>query len=171
MKGLARVLRRAPATVPNIRTVSIPLRNVTVNLTDPGAAVAWGTKALAALPVGNLVLMGVVAYLRYSSSSAGLSATYNITSALGTAATADNALAGAEVDLVAATAAGAATAKLSPLQRLTHTAANVGNVIDNTAANVNLNLNVTVPDADVTASSVLTLNGVIHLAVLVLGDD
>ena len=152
-------------------TLAIPIRNKAVAITDPGAAVAYGTAVLGALPPGNLVYLGAVAYLKMSSASAGLSATYNATAAVGTGATADATLSGAEVDLLAAAAAGAATAKVSPMLRLASTDALGGGIIDNTAGNLNANLNVTVPDADISAGSSITVNGVLYLSFVVLGDD
>ena len=163
-KGLLRSLARAPKLRQGPATLAIPIRNKAVAITDPGAAVAYGTAVLGALPPGNLVYLGAVAYLKMSSASAGLSATYNATAAVGTGATADATLSGAEVDLLAAAAAGAATAKVSPMLRLASTDALGGGIIDNTAGNLNANLNVTVPDADISAGSSITVNGVLYLS-------
>jgi len=153
----------------------IPIRNLNVTISGAGAAVYFGTAVIAGLPAGNITFLSALMYLQGSSTDTDLTPTYNVTCAVGTTATADNNLASptTDSDIIPALAAGAATARVTPIQRFPHTAANVGVQLDNTAGDLELNLNCTVPDADITndQSAIITFNGNLHLTYVLAGDD
>jgi hypothetical protein len=167
-KGLARSLANAPKDQPSVRRVSIPMRALAVAITDPGAAVGYGTAVIAGLPEGNILLLGAVANVMLSSASAGITATFTANFAVGTAATADATLSGNEVNVIPSTATSAATAKVSPVTRGAQATAVM---LDNTDSSLKLNMNITVPDASLSANSSISVDGVLHLAYVLLGDD
>lgn len=168
MKGLPRSLARSPKTAPALHRVNIPFKALQVAITDPGAAVGYGTALCGALPEGNVLIVGAIANVVLSSASAGIIATFTANFSIGTAATADATLSGNEVNIIPSTAVSAATAKVAPQARGANATAVI---IDNTAKDQSLNMNITVPDASLSANSTMQVDGVLHLAYVVLGDD
>ena len=166
-KGLPRSLARAPKSTAVVRKLTIPIKNLVVAMTDVTTNGAWGTAVLRGLPEGNILLLGVIEYLQLTG-GAGQSTTFVATTAVGTAPTAEQTLAGAEVDILAAAAMSAATASVSPMTRA---ASATAQMIDNTDASKELNLNVTLVDAGSTANGDMLANGVIYITYVVMGDD
>lgn len=164
MKGLPRSLAHANIGV----SKNIPVRNLAVRTTG-ATGVGFGTAVIRDLPEGNILLLGAVAYLQFTKLDAGTLATFDGDYAIGSAPTADATLNGAEVDIIPSTALGAATAGVSPMAR----GANATQVIlDNTDGSLELNLNLLIDDASVSADDQdFTVSGVVTLAYLVLGDD
>lgn len=164
MKGLPRSLAHANIGV----SKNIPVRNLAVRTTG-ATGVGFGTAVIRDLPEGNILLLGAVAYLQFTKLDAGTLATFDGDYAIGSAATADATLSGAEVDIIPSTALGAATAGVSPMAR----GANATQVIlDNTDGSLELNLNLLIDDASVSADDQdFTVSGVVTLAYIVLGDD
>lgn len=170
-KGLPRSRRNAAPANVAVKKQAIVMNAVPFTTTG-ATGVGWGTVVVGDLPQGNILLLGAVGYFQLTSAHASVGATFNATVSLGSAPTADATLNGAEVDILASAALGAATAKVSPLGRLASSASIGGVVLDNTDDSLELNLNVTIPDADISADGVtFTVSGVIHLAYSVLGDD
>lgn len=171
-KGLPRSLSRG-------RALKKPIINQTINVraqvtaTAAAAGVGFGNVALATFPEGNVLFLGAVGNLRFSALGANATnviATWAGNYAVGSAVDADGTLSGNEVNLVGSTVIAAATARVSPFARGTG-ATQV--VLDNTAKNTNMILNVLVNAADITdATSVtLTVEGTLYIAYLMLGDD
>lgn len=170
MKGSPRSLRGAGNA--GVKTMVIPIKNLQLAITDPGAAIAFVSAVIGGLPKGNVLLLGSVCNLQLFSASAGLITNYTGNFSVGTVATADATLNGAEVNVIPSTAIAAATAKLSPLTRGQSTAPAI---IDNTSLTTSniplpLNLNVIIPDASISANSILVANGTLWIAYTVLGD-
>lgn len=170
-KGLARSLSRGKPISQNVVKQRIPVRNVPITITDPGAANAWGTAVLGDFDQGNMLYLGAVAYLQFNSTSAGLTTTWTGSCSLGTAPTADNVLSGAEIDLIPATTIAAATNRLSPLVRMVSTDAVGGGIFDNQNGSLEYNLNVLVDDAAISANSALTVSGYLEVAYIIMGDN
>lgn len=170
MKGLPRSLARGTPAVAAIQKLSIPVRNLALNVVD--GAPGYGTAVVAGLPQGNLLYLGAVAYLQFSTSDADITATFDGDYSIGTVPTADSDLADAgEADIIPSTALGAATAKVSPVVRGASTDALGGGIIDNTDGSLELNLNLLIDDAAISGAAAFTVNGVVHIAYIVLGDD
>jgi hypothetical protein len=106
--------------------------------------------------------------MRFTTADADVIATFDGDYSIGSAPTADNALAGAEVDIIASTPLGAATAKVSPLVRATKASAAV---LDNTDGALEVNLNLLIDDAAISGAADFTVDGVVILSYVVLGDD
>lgn len=171
-KGLPRSLSRAPAAAdPVVKKVTYPVNNLSVTVAAGVAAVGFGTSVIAGLPQGNILLLGAVCYMRFSTSDADIIATFDGDFAIGTTPTADVDVADAgEANIIASTALGAATAKVSPTLRATNVTTAV---LDNTDGSMELNLNLLIDDASITdsQSAVFLANGVVYLVYAVLGDD
>jgi hypothetical protein len=167
-KGLTRSLRRAAPQLQRITKQVIPVRNFLLTV-NGASGVGFGTGVVGELPEGNILFLGAVGYFVTTATNAGIVATYNATVSLGTAPTADSTLSGAEVDLLAATALGAATANVSPRVRITNA---TQSMLDNTDNSLEINLNVTVPDLDISANGViLSVTADIVLSYVVMADN
>lgn len=159
-----------------VRTIhrSIPLRDLVINVAATGSAIGFGTAVIEGLPQGNLLLQGAVVDLIFTGpTSANLVDTWEGDFSVGTAPTADNALSGGEVDIVPSTALAAATAEVSPRTAGRSTDTENGVIHDNTAGTLELNLNMLIDAAHISDDQNvnLTVNGALHLAIIVLGDD
>lgn len=178
MKGLFRSFRRLKAreggTQPAAagaggQGASLAIQKLTINLVNKpitiaaaGAGVAFGTVPLAALPKGRLLFLAKVVDVVVSTVDTDLITTWNGNWALGSAPDADGSLAGTEVDIVASTALGAATARVSPPTAFINTTAAV---LDNRAGTGEVNWNMFALAADFTdaGSAIMLLNGEIIL--------
>lgn len=173
MKGLPRSMAHAvPGTAATLRRITYPVKNVTVNAAAAAAGVGFGTVVLGYLPEGNILYLGGVSYLQFLTADADIGATWTGSYGVGTAADADGSLAGTEVNLIGSSSIAAATAKLSPVTRGV-SAADASEVLDNTASDLELNLNFVVTAADIADASAadFTVNGYVQLVYMVLGDD
>jgi len=168
-KGLKRSLARGGVQAPIVKQ-NIPVRNLTVNVAD--GAPGFGTAVIAALPQGNLLYLGAVSYLQFVTTDADVTATFGGDYSIGTVPTANNSLGDAgDADIIPSTPMGAATAKVSPIIRGASTDALGGGIIDNTDGSLELNLNVLIDDAAISGAAPFTVNGVVSIAFIVLGDD
>ena len=91
--------------------------NLTLSVVD--GAPGYGSVVGFRLPEGNILLHGAGGYLTLTTSDADITATFDGDISIGTGSTSDGTLSGAEINLVASTPLGAATAKVSPSVRLT----------------------------------------------------
>lgn len=168
MKGLDRSLSRGNPLKSNIIKDSIAF-DLTVSVTD--GAPGFGTAVIQGLPEGNLLYFGAVISLDLFTADGDVIATFSGDFSVGTAPTADGTLSGAEVDLIASTAIGPATAGVTPVTRGASTDSLQGGVFDNTAGTLELNLNVIIDDASISGDADFTATGVLHIAYTMLGDD
>lgn len=166
MKGMIRSLARNPFAQP-VRKLSIPVRALALSIAGT-TGVGFGTVPIGDLPPGNILFLGAVAYMQFTTADGDVVATYDGDYSIGSAPTADAALAGAEVDIIPSTAMGAATAGVSPVVR----GANATQVmLDNTDGSLELNLNVLIDDVSISGTGDFLVSGVLHIAFTVLGDD
>lgn len=167
MKGFIRALRRGPVQQPVVKQ-AIPVRNVPVSVAGT-TGVGFGTAVVGDFPAGNILLLGAVSYMQFSTVDGDVQATFDGDYSIGTTPTADATLSGTEINVVPSAALGAATAGVSPVARSASTAASA--ILDNTDGSLELNLNLLVDDANISGTGDFTVNGVIHIAYIVLGDD
>lgn len=169
-KGLRRSLGGI-ASQPQKQTVikqQVSLRNVAVTVAGL-TGVGFGTAVIGDLPEGNVLFLGAVANLTVVGSGTGHVATFNGDFAIGTAPTADATLAGAEVNVIPSTAVGPAVANVAPVARGANATAAV---IDNTDGSAELNLQLLIDDADISANGVVfTVSGELMLVYTMLLDD
>jgi len=169
-KGLKRSLGGIAAQ-PQQQTVikqRVALRNVSITV-NGATGVGFGTAVIGDLPEGNILILGAVANLIFTGPGTGHTATFNGDFAIGSAPTADATLNGAEVDIVPSTALGPAVANVTPLTR--GAGATVA-MLDNTDNSLELNLQMLVDDADISANGVIfTVTGDLVLLYSVMLDD
>lgn len=134
-------------------------------------APGYGSVAAFRLPEGNVLLHGFMGYIKLSTSDADITATFDGDISVGTAATADGALSGSEINVVASTALGAATAKVSPSVRLASSSTTTGVIHDNTAADLVFYFNLLIDDAAISGAADFLINGYVEAVYTILGDD
>lgn len=170
MKGLPRSTARATPVKADIQKITLPVQDVTVSVTD--GAPGYGSAVIGDLPEGNILFLGAVSYLQFTTSDADVTATFDGDYSIGTVATVDGDVSDSgEANIVASTALGAATAKLSPVARGVGDGALTGVVFDNTDGSLEINLNLLIDDAAISGNADFTASGYLVLAYIVLGDD
>ena len=168
MKGLVRSLSRGSQSRQVVHKVSYPLKALAISVAGT-SGVGWGTVVLGDLPEGNILVLGAVSYLKVTSADADITAVFTGNYGVGSTATADATLTGTDVNVLPSTAISAATLGVSPLTRAVSTAAPA--VLDNTDGSLELNLNLIIADAEISGTADCTLDGVVYLSFVVLGDD
>lgn len=135
----------------------------------------FGTAVISDFPEGNILFLGCVSYLTFAGtgSDADLGDTWEGDYAVGTTATVDATLGGTDADIVPTTALAAATAEVSPRTRGTQADGALGGaVFDNTDGSLEINVNLSIDDADIAGDdSVITVAGELYIKYAVLGDD
>lgn len=167
MKGLVRSLARGNPQRASIQKLNIPFKDLVISVAGT-TGVGWGTKVLRGLPQGNILFLGAVCNARFLTADADVTATYDGDFGIGTTPASDATITGQDVDIIASTALGAATAKLSPALRATNA---TQSIIDNTAGDLELNLNLLIDDATISGAADFTATGFLALAFVLLGDD
>ena len=168
-KGLPRSHSRGDQKLQEVIKVDAAVNIASFVITD--GAPGFGSAVMRALPEGNLLFMGLVANLVFTKGDADIIDAFDGDVALGTAPTADGTLSGAEVDLAPSTAIGPAVAGVTPVTRVVSTATEHGVILNNTDGSLELNLNIIIDDASISADSSMVVSGAVHLAFIVLGDD
>ncbi len=137
-----------------------------ITATNGGVDAAGGVK-LFDFPEGNLLLLGVVGNLVFTA-GAGIDTDAAMVASIGTAvATNANAtLTSTEADIVASTVATLTTSAVTLNLQNTATV-----FLDGTAGAKDVYLNVAVPDADTTATGVVSVTGSLTLTWINLGDN
>lgn len=166
MKGLPRSLAHAGSASAPVGQKTIALGGA-ISVAD--GAPGFGTLVVGGLPQGNISFRSAVVYLQLTTADADVIAAFDGDFSIGTVPTADNDVADAgEANIIASTALGAATAKVSPMVRAT----NITPVmLDNTDGSLELNLNLLIDDTSISGAADFTVSGVLYLDYVVLGDD
>jgi hypothetical protein len=173
VKGLRRSLARGAAVAQEVIKATYTVRALPI-VVDGATGVGWGTAVLGDLPEGNILLLGAVSYMQFDSAGgqAGLSDTWNGDYGIGTTPASDGTITAGDIDVIGSTAATVAASEDSPRTRGVSVTATNGAVLDNTDGSLELNLNLLIDDADISADDVaLTATGELHIAYIVLGDD
>lgn len=148
--GLPYSMSRRPQARKPVHRVSIH-KQVTVNV-DGATGVGWGTAILEGLPEGNIAVETTECYITVDDQAhANIVDTFEGDFGIGTTPASDATISGADVDIIASTAIAAATAGVSPRtkgQLLTD------HVIDNTAADKEINFSLLIDDVDIDADDI-----------------
>lgn len=172
MKGLPYSNGRGnAAAAPTPRRVRYDVKALALNVTSVTTADGVGTVVVGDFPDGNILFLGGIAYLKFTTSDADItSLIWEGDYSVGTTATADATLDGTDVNLIASSAVGPAVAKVSPLTR---GAGSTAALFDNTDGSLEINLNVKVDAAHIgdSATGSFTVDGYVELVYIVLGDD
>ena len=173
-KGLPRSHTRGEFGGGAAKSGVIKFNDVAITI-DGMTGVGFGTAVIGDFPAGNILFLGCVGYMTVvgTGGQAGLSDTWAGDYSVGTTATTDATLTGTDADIVPITELTAATAEVSPRTRGTQAdGALCGVVLDNTDGSLELNANVLVDDADISADGITaTLRGELYIMYAVLGDD
>jgi hypothetical protein len=167
MKGYVRGLSRSAQSASGSGgKKTIPLSG-TISVAD--GAPGFGTKVIGDFPAGNIFFAAAVLYLQLTTADADVIAAFDGDVAIGTAPTADSDFGDAgEANIIASTALGAATAKVSPMVR----AVNITPLmLDNTDGSLELNLNLLIDDASISGAANFTYEGALYIDYSVMGDD
>lgn len=168
-KGLKRSIKRGGTQAP-IQRVTVPV-SVTLSNFDGASGVAWDTGVISDFPEGNILVLGALLDLTAIEADAGIIATFSGNVSVGSTPTADNTLATTEVDVIPSTAFGPAVSSSATI-RAPSTASQGGTILDNTDGSLELNLNVLIADASISAdNAAMTFTGTLQLVYVVLGDD
>ena len=173
-KGLPRSLRRASDIVIPMRKIILPIHGE-FDVAAAGAAIGFGSEQLANLPEGYLHLLNAAFALTATRDTGNVAtATFNLKVSFGTVATANNDLTDAgNADIVPATDLGAAVAGVSPLKVENYVPAENASIIDNSANDKEIHMNMTIPAADITndGTASIGLSGAVQLNYIKLFDD
>jgi hypothetical protein len=168
MKGQPYSRKRANPQDQAVRRQRVRLNDLAIRTTG-ASGVGFGTAVIGDLPAGNIMFLAAVAYVTVTKLDAGTLATFAGNFSVGTTPTADATLSSTDANIIASTALAAATASVSPTTRGSGTTAAL---LDNTDGSLELNLNLTLDDASVSADDQdFTVDGVVDLIYAVLGDD
>lgn len=174
-KGLPKSMQRANPQLADIIKVAVPIRDLSITVSATGAAIGFGSAVLGGLPQGNILLLGAVAYVQLTTTDTDISAPWHGDFGIGFAPTADADLGDALEDAIvpSTTIDADGSTKASLIVRGVSTQTEQSTIIDNTAGDLELNLNVLIDAADIAndTSAVFVANGILHLAYTMLGDD
>ncbi len=175
-KGATRSL--AAARLKGSGLIKTVVFDKTIVVPDPGAAIAFASAVLAGLPQANLWIGAALAYFTVQDvGGAGLIAAFTGNFAVGTAPTADATLNNLETNIIPSTAFTAA-AGVTPSTRAAPASSGTTNELtlngffhDNTDGSLELNGNIIIADASISAQATVRVKGVLHLVMAELGDD
>lgn len=172
MKGLPRSLSRGRTHQEAITKIRLPIDH-DITSTATGIAIGFGSVVLGGLPEGHLKIIGAGIKVQFSGpvgGSADLVDTFDGDFGVGSTPADDATITAGDVDLIPSTALGAATAEVSPLLTV---ADGVDLVLDNTAADLEINLNLLIDAADQadTTSVVMRATGYVEITLITMLDD
>ena len=170
VKGLQRSLSRAPRGQRDIVKERIDLAGDTITVAG-ASGIGFGSVALGSFPEGFILLLGAqLTDLVLTGSGTGHADDYDGDFGIGTTAASDATISAADENIITEAALGAATANVSPnLDAGNATTA----IIDNSADDQDLYLNLLIDDADISADDVVftVTTGTLWLVYTMIGDD
>lgn len=173
-RGLKRSLRNARLR----RVPGTPLYTLafdkTIVVPDPGAAIAFASAVIGPLPAARLWIGGAAAHVTISNAGGvGLIAAFTGNFSIGSTPTADATLSGTDVDIVPSTvytAAAGVTPRTSALPASSGgIMTNNATFLDNAAGLLELNFNLTVADASISAQATIRVQGELQMIMAELG--
>ena len=172
-KGLERSLSRGDALKKGA-VKDIFVLNAAAITIDGATGIGVGTIVLGDFPEGNVLFLGATGYISIAGpgGDADLVDTWEGDYGVGTTPADDATITAGDIDIVGSTALGPAVAEVSPRTRGISVNADTGEVHDNTDGSLELNLNVLIDDADISADGIVcSATGEITVAYMMLGDD
>ena len=169
-KGFPYSMSRAGGADVPVKKTTLALRALAVSVTSVSTGVGWGTVVFGDFPQGNILILGTVVNLQFTATGTNATTTWDGDFSIGTTPTADATLSSTDANIIASTALGAATARVSPVVR---GALGTAFMVDNTDGSLELNLNVLIDAANITDDTTVpvTVTGEVYIAYIVLGDD
>lgn len=170
-KGLQRSLSRGPAAGKGASPKRMAKAALAVAMTG-ATGVGWGTAVIGDFPEGNILFLGAVAYCSLDEDGdAGIVDTFDADFSVGTTAADDGTLTAGDVDIIPSTTIAQAVSGVTPSARAEHAAATTGVVFDNTDGSLEINLNLLIDDADISADVPVLATYDVAISYVVLGDD
>lgn len=171
MKGLKRSIDRGPALQQTLQKKTIIMNAAQIEI-DGATGVGFGSLVIGDFPEGNVVLMAAVINVAFLEADAGIVDTFSGDFSIGTTPASDGTLTAGDVDIVPSTAIGPAVAGAIATVRATHAVAVTGTVHDNTTGSLEINFNMLIDDADISADDTFVgLTGELYISYQMLGDD
>ena len=153
----------------NICQTLFTLTSVSVTITDPGGAAAYGSLKIYDFPEGYLYRIGLVGDLTATAGAGGIADDWDGDIAFGSAADAGGGLAGTEVNFVAATSTTQAVAGIGAADCASTVTEQT--ILDGHSTAVDLYMTFNVDDADISAGDTLAVSGSLWLTWVKLGDN
>lgn len=169
-KGLPRSLSRGKAQPEAVTKIRLPI-NHPISSVAVGAAIGFGSAVIGGLPEGNLKIIASAVKVQFSGpTSADLVDTFSGDFSVGSTPASDATLTGTDVDFIASTAIGPAIAEVTPEVTPVN---GVDHVLDNTANDLELNLNLLIDAADQVDGTtvVITAVGYLEVTLVTMLDD
>ncbi len=169
-KGLQRSLSRAPRGKRDIVKEFIDMTGDLITITG-ATGIGWGSVALGSFPEGFILLLGAqVTDLVLTGNGTDHTATFDGDVGFGTTPADDGTITAADVNVIASTALGAATANVSPNLDIGNA---VQAIIDNSADDQDLYANLLIDDAAVSGDGgIFTVTtGGLWVVYTMIGDD
>ena len=173
MKGLVRSLGRGRPLDQIVSKLLLSPRASPFTV-DGAAGIGFGTAVLGGLPQANILLLGAVGYMKIDGpgGDAGLVDTWAGDFGIGTTPASDGTLTAADIDIIDSTALAAAVAEQGVRTRGVPVTPIVPAILDNTDGSLEVNLNVLVDDANISADAIpFTVTGDLWISYVTLGDD
>lgn len=156
-----------------VQKKTIKIRDLSITI-DGASGIGFGSVVIGDFPEGNIHFMSAICYLSVAGigGQGGLVDTWVGDYGVGTTPASDGTLTAGDVDIIPSTALAAATAEVSPRTRgASLTAAPIA-ILDNTDGSLEINANVLVDDADISADTMLALlQGELEITYMVLLND
>ena len=170
-KGSVRSFNRIPAAQRPIVKKSFALNHSFDNI-DGATGVGFDSVVIEGLPEGNIMLLGAVLNATLTKTTANIVDAFDGDLSVGTTPVDDGTMSGADIDIIPQTAITQATSGVSASNRCVSTNSQSGDVFDNTASTLEINVNLLIDDADTDGDDQnVDMTGTLDIAYLVLGDD
>jgi hypothetical protein len=170
MKGLPRSNARAKAENSAIKKVRIKLDHQ-ISVVAAGAGIGFGSVVVGGLPQAYLKLLSAAVIVTFTGpTTTNLTDTWDGDFGVGSTPADDATITGTDVNFIASTALGAATAEVSPTKVVAN---GVDFVLDNTDGSLELNLNLLVDAANITDATtvIVTARGYLEVCLITMLDD
>lgn len=169
-KGLPRSLAHANPMREAVTKIRLPI-NHAISVTATGVAIGFGSVVLGGLPEAYLKVLSVAIKVQFTGpTSANLTDTFDGDFGVGTTPASDATITAGDVNLISSTALGVAASEVSPILTVAN---GVDLVVDNTANDLEINLNLLIDAASITdgATVAIMAEGVIEIVLVTMLDD
>jgi hypothetical protein len=165
MKGLVHSLEHTTDTSSLLTTVVIKDLPVTV----VKGLTSFGSAAIRPVPRGNVFYHGAIGQLQVSTTSGDVVATFSGDLSVGTVAATGVPFTGSNLSTLDTTPIGPAVAKVTPVHRAIGLRSNSSRITDNTDGQDIIYLNLSIDDADISATSTFLVNGTVKIMYGLIG--
>ncbi len=171
-KGLPRSLSRATLPRSAIQKQTIVVDAAAISVVG-SVGVGFGSVVVGAFPEGNVLILGTIVNMQFSGSGSdsNLVDDWEGSYALGSNPLADATIGTGDADIAAEVQTLAASSEVSPVTRAFSSSNIGGDILNNTAGDLEMNLNLLIDDADISGTVDITATGEVYISYIILGDD